>query len=752
MRPDAQRIAYFGIRHHGPGSADSLLKALDELRPVAVLIEGPADASPLLPMLADPAMQPPVALLCYPEDDPAATSFWPFAAFSPEYQATCWAVRNGAALRFIDLPSSARFEAARGDDDDPGVAGAGPDADEVASPAARDPIGTLAAAAGYEDGESWWTDVIEQNPQPGPIFAAVADAMTALREAETRLPRREALREAHMRLEIAAAVKTFDGPLAVVCGAWHVPALRAPHARKDDQALVRGIGRRKSAMTWAPWTSPRLALRHGYGAGVVAPGWCGHLWAMRGRADSGSVWLARIAHVLRGKGHLISTASLIEAERLARALAAIRERPHPGFEEFRDAAIAALFNGEAVLWALVEAELLLGNDVGEIPPDVPLAPLIEDLQRCQKLARLKPEALERELAVDLRSESGLYRSTLLHRLAVLGVPWGRLTDSGRSRGTFRERWLLGWEPDYAVRLVENLVHGPTIERAATGRLIQMIRAADALAPLAELVRGAVTADLPEAAAIGLAALEERAARSSDCAGILASIPPLADIVRYGEARRPDTARLGGLLERLVVEAALALPHAVRDLDAQAAAAMVGALRGADAAIRLIEPDAAVAATWRQQLREVMEAARSTALVAGCVAHLLYDGGSLDAAAAALLLERRLSPGTLIGDAAGFFEGFFSGAGQKLIHDSALRGAVDAWLGTLAEDEFIAHLPLLRRVFASLDGMERRRLIEAVLGRAGQLPASFVPAPDGGAAWQRHLEALRPFLGGERAHG
>src|SRR5262245_4760487 len=104
----ASNTSFFGVRHHGPGSADSLVKALDELKPVAVLIEGPADASALLPMLADPAMKPPVALLCYPEDDPAATSFWPFAEFSPEYQAALWAVRNKAALRFIDLPSTER--------------------------------------------------------------------------------------------------------------------------------------------------------------------------------------------------------------------------------------------------------------------------------------------------------------------------------------------------------------------------------------------------------------------------------------------------------------------------------------------------------------------------------------------------------------------------------------------------------------------------------------------------------------------
>ncbi|MER9892506.1 DUF5682 family protein [Mesorhizobium sp. M0119] len=747
-------IAYFGIRHHGPGSADSLVQALQDLNPVAVLIEGPIDASELLPMLARPEMQPPVALLCYPEEDPASTSFWPFAEFSPEYQAALWAVGNKATLQFIDLPSSARFTTAAiggAEDADATEAIQAPENGDAA-PLPRDPIAMLAHAAGYEDGESWWSDIIEQNPEPGPIFAAIADAMTTLRDGEGPIAQLEAKREAHMRLEIAAARKEFDGPIAVVCGAWHVPALQTTHTQKNDQVLIKGIARRKTTMTWAPWTGPRLALEYGYGAGVVAPGWCKHLWRTRGRRDAATLWLATIAAVLRAKGHLISTASLIEAERLARTLAAIRERPKPGFEELRDAATAALFNGEALLWGLVEAELLLGSDVGEIPPDTPLAPLIEDLQRNQRAARLKPEALERELSVDLRSESGLFRSTLLHRLNVLGVHWGRLTDAGRSRGTFRERWTLAWEPEYAVRLVENLIYGPTIEKAANGRLIQMINAAATLDTLAALVQSAITANLPEASTAGLTALEARAARRSECLEILASVPPLADIVRYGEARKTQTDRLSGLMERLIVEGAIALPYAARDLDEQAAATLVGAMRKASEAIRLVEPGQDVLDGWRNGLAAVLEASRSTALLAGCAAHLLYEAGRLSAEAAAGLLGRRLSPGTPVTEAAGFFEGFFSTAGQRLIYDEGLRGAVDGWLRSLDEDAFIAHLPLLRRVFSNLDSMERRRLIEAVLGRAARLPAGLTPTPDGGEAWRRHLGLLGPLLNGETGNG
>src|SRR6266568_4515463 len=264
----ASALHIFGIRHHGPGSARRLLEALGELRPRIVLLEGPSDASDLLPMLADAAMVPPVALMTYAADDPARAIFWPFATYSPEFQAACWAARNGAAARFIDLPASWRLAPAASPiapaEDSDAAATPQPASDEPPSMLERDPIGVLAAAGGYQDGESWWRDVIEENPAPGPVFAAIADAMTALREAALPVAGREAAREAHMRLEIAKAAKETDGAIAIVCGAWHVPALRQKVAVAADRALLKGAPKQKIAATWAPWTSPRLAFASGY--------------------------------------------------------------------------------------------------------------------------------------------------------------------------------------------------------------------------------------------------------------------------------------------------------------------------------------------------------------------------------------------------------------------------------------------------------------------------------------------------------
>lgn len=757
----AAAVHVFGVRHHGPGSARRLIEALDALRPAAVLIEGPADASELLPLLADPAMVPPVALLTYAADAPERASFWPFAVYSPEYQAACWAVRNGAILRFIDIPAGWRLapEAADAGADAAAdaAAEAGADAaldavDDVAAatcePAAqqiaRDPIGVLAQAAGYEDGESWWRDVIEENPAPGPVFAAVADAMAALREAAPAAEGDEALREAHMRLEIAKAARDVEGAIAVVCGAWHAPALKAKAPAGADRALLKGAPKQKVAATWAPWTSPRLASDSGYAAGVAAPGWCAHLWETP-PAEIVPRWLARIAGALRSEGHGVSTASLIEAQRLATSLAAIRRRPAPGFEELRDAAIACLCFGEPLVWATIARRLLVGAEVGRIPDNVPLAPLLDDLQRQQKRVRLKPEALDRELALDLRSESGLERSTLLHRLAILDVPWGRVAEAGRSRGTFRERWVLRWEPEFAVRLVENLVYGPTIAEAAAGRMRAALDAAASLETLAGLVLAALTAQLPDAVERGIARIEHRAAETSDCGELLAVLPPLATILRYGEARPTDAGQLAALMTRILVQGALALPYAARNLDAEAAGAMRSRIQAVDGAIALVEFTGDERQKWRRSLRQVVDDPRAAPLVAGAAARSLYEAEILSPEEAATLLGRMLSPGRAVADAAGFLAGFFEGSGERLVYDTALRQGVDRWLQGLDGTQFTEHLPLFRRTFAHLDRMQRRRLLDALFGRgAGPLPGR-VPAPGAERTWPLYFARLASIL-------
>jgi hypothetical protein len=137
--------------------------------------------------------------------------------------------------------------------------------------------------------------------------------------------------------------------------------------------------------------------------------------------------------------------------------------------------------------------------------------------------------------------------------------------------------------------------------------------------------------------------------------------------------------------------------------------------------------------------------QATRLIAGVAARLLYEGELIGANDTADLLGRMLSPGTPVAEAAGFFEGFFTGTGQRLIHDAALRGAVDAWLLSLDGEVFTENLPLFRRVFAMLDRSERRRLMDALLGKSGAGMAGYRLIADAGTLWPEHQARVLALL-------
>ena len=235
--------------------------------------------------------------------------------------------------------------------------------------ARRDPIAVLAEAGGHDDPERWWEDVVEHRgtDRPGADdglvdgFAALTEAMAAVRDHLGEEPdpaerAREAAREAQMRQVLRAATKQAER-VAVVCGAWHAPALsgKLPTAVADRAALRgpdgKALPKRKVALTWVPWTHGRLATASGYGAGITSPGWYHHLFTAPDRVVTR--WLTRVAALLREHDLPVSSAHVIEAVRLAEALAALRRRPLAGLAEVVEATRAVLCEGEEAAARLV---------------------------------------------------------------------------------------------------------------------------------------------------------------------------------------------------------------------------------------------------------------------------------------------------------------------------------------------------------------------------------------------------------------
>lgn len=760
----------FGVRHHGPGSARAVRSALESAAPKVVLVEGPPEAEKVLELAADPAMVPPVALLAHAIEEPGRAAFWPLASFSPEWVAVRWALEHSVPVWFIDLPA-AHTLAMRPDPQSEQVEPPPePPPEPLSEPPSdtppetstgwpdgvrTDPLAVLAEAAGYDDPERWWEDVVEhrgalthQAAQPDghqepdglgeralapaqtfQAFLALEEAMGALRETPDSRSEseRDLVREAHMRLRLREARREFgDDGVAVVCGAWHVPALREKRTVSSDRQLLRGLPKVKTEITWVPWTYRRLARRSGYGAGITSPGWYDHLFSAPDRPLER--WMTKIAAMLRAEDYPVSSAHVIEAVRLAESLATLRGRPLAGLEETIEAVRAVMAEGSDIPLNLVRDRLIVTDLLGEVPDAAPAVPLRRDLTKLQRSLRLKPEVAERQLDLDLRKDTDASRSRLLHQLRLLGIHWGELAR-GRtgSTGTFRESWRLSWEPELSVRTAEAGVWGTTVAAAAEAKAVAAAGEQAELAEVTKLAEDCLLAGLRGALPVVMRTLADRAALDADVGHLAQALPALARSVRYGDVRGTDDSALREVADGLAERVCVGLPPACVGLDADGAAEMRGHLDVAHQALGLLDsPD--LAERWAGMLRTLATRESTPGTLRGRSARLLLDEGRLPTEEAERLMGLELSVGAPPLEAAAWVEGFLAGGGMLLVHDERLLALVDDWLTQVPSTAFEDVLPLLRRTFSVYEPGVRRNLGELVRRGTG-----VRGAPEGGSA-------------------
>jgi len=769
-------IHVFGIRHHGPGCARSLRAALDELRPDVVAIEGPADAADVVTLAADPTMKPPVAMLLYPKDEPMRAVYYPLCEFSPEWQAIRWATDNGVPVRLIDLPQAnhlaldiaaekeleARIEAEAaeqseeeaeakhkaenteddtsfdmsddeavlkkqdrrldlpGDEDVDDTDPAEIKADESAWRA--DPMAILAEAAGYKDHELWWEEQIERRSEATDLFLGIAEAMQPVREEIAEYRPRDLMREAHMRRELRKIVKEGAERTAVVCGAWHAPVLdeqavagkRPGCSRKEDTARLKGLPKVRTTATWIPWTFSRLTFRSGYGAGVHSPGWYEHIW--QGKDDAPMRWIATAARLLRTADLDASSASVIEAFRLAEALAAMRRLRSPGLAELTEAILTVLCHGEPSPMRLIRSQLEIGDRLGEVPESTPSVPLARDIAQLQKSLRMKPSSEYKLVDLDLRKENGIKRSHLLHRLCLLGIPWGKLQSSGSSTSTFHEIWEVCWEPEFNVAIIEANVWGTTVESAATAKIISAGRDADELSAITKLLDQAILSDLNDAVDPLLEMIQTQAAIASDVRHLLDSMLPLARVVRYGDVRRTRSDHVLPVLVNIFERAVVGLPAACSGLDEEAAERMLDSIDGAQESLNLLALDELLD-TWHARLRDMIDSDLH-GMLRGRACRILLEKGLVDDEELDRHARLALSVANDPMLSAAWLTGLMRGSGLVLLHQDGFWTVMDRWLDGLAEETFVELLPVLRRAMSDFTPAERRQMGEKVKSLGG----------------------------------
>lgn len=699
MTASGKNHTVFGIRHHGPGSARKLVRALEAMAPDIILIEGPPDGNALIKMAAYEEMEPPVALLVYNPKALGQAAFYPFAVFSPEWQAIQYGLEAGIPVQFIDLPIGYRWGRDAGQ--------AGGERREGKSPLTR-----IAEQAGYPDGDSWWNEWVEKRIQGEDMFSLITELMGSLRGEEEQESEETYLREAYMRREIRRRMKDGFSNMAVVCGAFHAPVLQDMPAAKEDGDLLRGLKKVKTEACWIPWTYERLSYQSGYGAGVRSPAWYEMLF-QRPEDQLITYWLSAVSQAFRAEGLDSSPAHVIEAVRLSETLALLRGQTIPGLDEMKEAVEAIFCHGESGPMQLIERKLIIGQKMGKVPPDAPQFPLQKDIIGQKKRFRLKDQTRpEKPLDLDLRESRPLEKSHFLHRLRIIGINYGSLLESKIRTSTFHEYWKLDWQPELELSIIHAAAWGNTLEEACLTRIRLLLQNKISLPEIPGWLQKCLWAGLNEAIPPLVKALEEQVALDSDISHLMDTLPPLVNMLRYGDVRQTASDPLQRVIEGMMPRIIVGLGGSTVGLNDEFAEKRSSQILSVNQAIPLIETHD-FQAEWLATLLQIAEDSMSHPKLKGVCSRILFDQEVWRIERAEQAMSQVLSRGVESKEAAAWLEGFLHGSGLLLIHHPALWKVLDNWVGTLEEAVFLENLPLLRRTFSKFAAGEKRQLGELV---------------------------------------
>ncbi|AIQ12952.1 hypothetical protein PDUR_14300 [Paenibacillus durus] len=773
-------VHIFGVRHLSPGGAQHLLEVLDAVRPTAVLIEGPSDATPEILHLVNEATRPPVAILAYTSELPVRTAVWPLAVYSPEYQAMLWARRSGAEARFIDLPSPVMLALQEREIGETGKAEGGPE-DLPGTPKAegkpRDEAGneaehglkppaivggnepgntgfslyeTFAQLHGEPDYETYWERHFEHNLNPDAYRRAILAFSSGMRGLTEKTEHRErtgehavnAVREAYMAHCIQEAVRDGHRPdkIVVVCGAYHAAALTDPAlAMKDEELKMLPVLGAK--LTLMPYSYYRLSSLSGYGAGNEAPHYFDMMWEAMALGNLSHLphrYMSAAAQHMREAGTHRSTAEVIEAVRLAEALASLHGGSLPALRDLRDAARTLLGHGELAPVAEALARLDIGTEIGELAEGVSQTPIQDDLARELKALKLEKyrSAVAGELTLDLRENRrasteaaallDLRRSRLLHRLELLDIGFAKLRPSGQDSASWKEEWILQWTPESEIRLVEATLLGETVELACAYALQRKLETSTSLGEASKRIAEACLCGLTAQMMAGMQTLQRLSSDSRDVVAIAAATGDLSAVMSYGSLRRIDTEPLGPLLEQLFLRGCLFLEEASGCND-EAASGMAAAIEELNAVAQR-HSEGVDEALWVRSLGNLAMRDDRNPKLSGLACAILLERGELSAEEAGAEVSRRLSPGISPELGAGWFEGLAMRNRYALLSRLSLWEELDRYIAGLDEEQFRRALVFLRRAFSSFSPREKTmaaELLGEIWGVDGEQAAEAV---------------------------
>lgn len=724
----------FGIRHLSPAGACHLRRLLDERAPELILVEGPSDFTGLMNDIVREETKPPIAIMAYTKESPIRTILYPFAEYSPEYQAICWAREHGVACRFIDLPSevflglqavrlSGEALACRAAETEKIPPSAGEESMDRSDSIYR----LLDERCGHGGHEAFWEYTMEHCTTPEEYMEGAmlfGGELRALTEGGDGDWPETLVREAYMRRQIEDAAKEGFSPgrTVIVTGAYHIDGLRSGEPAMTDQEFDR-LPHSDCSVTLMPYSYYRLSSRSGYGAGNRAPSYYGLIWKSFLEQDQELYlysYFTSISSWQREHGFPVSSAEVIEAVGLAKSLAALKGHRLPALCDLRDAAVTCMGHGNFSEIALAAASVEIGAVTGSLPQGVSRTSLQDDFYRNLqelKLEKYRSEVVE-TLALDLReklsvkSEAAAFRdlnrSFFLHRLRVLGIGFGKIQPVKQEDATWAEAWTLRWTPEVEIELVEATLKGDTVNQAASFAMREQVEQAPDLCKAAKILEDAFCCGMPETVSYVTGVLQHLTSDSPALSDLAASAESISVAMRFGDIRRLDCAPLLPVMEQIFLRACLLLADACR-CDDQAAQQVIASIERLN--VVCLHHDFLDEERFVRLLEEIASRDDLNTRISGFCAAILLERGRMMDDELGREVQRRLSKGIPAELGAGWFAGLSARNRYALIARLSLWRELNDYLDTLDDEEFKRALLFLRRAFSDFSAKEKADVAE-----------------------------------------
>ena len=709
----------FGVRHFSPAGAYYVRKYLDEVQPKVVLIEAPSDFTDLMEKITAKEVVPPIAIMAYTLEAPIQTIIYPFAEFSPEYQAILWAKENKVECRFCDLPSSIflGIENAKEKNKEQG---------ESLNSFIHRKIDEYSDEA---DSEVFWERVMEQASDYNAYYSGARDYGKNLREltlSNTLSDVKNIIREAYMSKVVSDVCNEgykID-EIAMVVGAFHVEGIESGNFILTEKE-VKQLPKLEAKKTLMPYSYYKLSTYSNYGAGNKAPGYYEFLWKGFNKDDvfyATFIYLSKIAEYQRKTGNMVSSAQIIEAVQLAVSLANIHDSKIPTLKDIQDAAITCMAQGSYAELVMAMANVEVGKKIGKIPQEAIQTSIQSDFYnllrelKLEKYQTLTATELRLDLRENIRVKSeklaflDLERSYFFHRLRVLKISFVNFLDKVQDNKTWAEDWVLQWSPEAEIEIVEAILKGDTIEFATAFELNQRIENSSSISQIAEIVKDAFYCGLPKSLEQAFQALQSCMADDIPINEISKTSTTLSIMLRYGDIRKLDRDVLIPILEQLFLRACLILPNEAF-CDANAAIELAEAIIGLHNVVE--NHDFLDRERWYALLTEIAKKDNLNTKISGLAMAILLETGKISNDELGLEVERRLSKAIPADLGASWFEGLSMKNHYTLIARLGLWEKLQDYISALDEDEFKRALVFLRRAFANFTSNEKHDIAENI---------------------------------------